>query len=301
MEWNLEEAVLSVTNWKDAPARIRSRVNFSIRRAVGLTKDPPPRCDDPAVAYFPIDGVARLVHGDLSSMMVGGLGSLFFQMLHPHAMAGVAQHSRYQHDPLGRLRQTANFIGATTYGAAPTAHASIERVLSVHQSVRGVADDGLDYYANDPHLLAWVHAAETSMFLSGYQRFGKHPLSQRDADTYVAEMATLARDLGAEEPPTTLAELNTTLDTFRPELRLCPDGVIARDFVVNGFVEGLIQRFVYRLLILSALDLLPPWSLEMLDTARRPTFQRVLVRASTHVLCPVVRLFVPPTKPVTLR
>ena len=28
-------------------------------------------------------------------MLVGGLGSLFFQMLHPLAMAGVADHSRY--------------------------------------------------------------------------------------------------------------------------------------------------------------------------------------------------------------
>ena len=34
----------------------------------------------------------------------------------PHTMAGVAQHSRYREDPLGRLLQTANFIGFTTYG-----------------------------------------------------------------------------------------------------------------------------------------------------------------------------------------
>ena len=105
-------------------------------------------------------------------MLVGGLGSLFIQMLHPHTMAGVAQHSRYREDPLGRLLQTANFIGFTTYGTKAQAYASIERVLAVHQVVRGVADDGVTYYANDPHLLAWVHAAETSMFLTAYRRFG---------------------------------------------------------------------------------------------------------------------------------
>lgn len=292
---------MSVTNWRDAPARIRSRVNLSIRRATGLTQDPPRPCHDPAIAYFPVDGVARLVHGDLSSMMVGGIGSLFFQMLHPYAMAGVAQHSRYQHDPLGRLLQTANFIGATTYGSTPTAHASIERVHAVHQGVRGVADDGRAYYANDPHLLAWVHVAEMSMFLSGYQRYGRHRLSREDANTYVREMSTLAHDLGVLDPPTTVEELRDAIETFRPELRLSTDGVVARDFVIDGFVEGLLQRLVYRLLVLAALDLLASWALEMLDVARRPTWQRHLIRSSTRALCLVMRVFVPPHEPVTFK
>lgn len=291
----------SVTNWREAPARLRTRANLNIRKAVGLTQDPPPRCDDPAIAYFPVDGVARLVHGDLSSMMVGGLASIFFQMLHPHAMAGVAQHSRYQHDPLGRLLQTANFIGATTYGSAPAAYASIERVLSVHQSVRGIADDGTPYYANDPHLLAWVHAAETSMFLSGYRRYGRHRLSRRDVDAYLAEMAKLASDLGVKDPPTTYEQLRATLDAFRPELRLSGDGVIARDFVIDGFVEKPLQKLVYRLLIMSSLDLLEPWALEMLDVPRRRTMQRTLIRGATRALCVLLRTFVPPTEPVTLK
>src|ERR1019366_9017504 len=98
--------------------------------------------------------------GDLPSMLIGGLGSLFFQMLHPQAMAGVAQHSRYQDDPLGRLLQTANFISATTYGSRSAAQSAIARVLNVHQFVQGVADDGPAYDANAPRLLLWVHCAE---------------------------------------------------------------------------------------------------------------------------------------------
>ena len=215
-------------SWTDAPARLRHRVNQSIRSAVGLTHEPPPRCDDPDEAYFPIDGAARIIHGDLASMLVGGLGSLFFQMLHPYSMAGVAQHSRYQHDPLGRLLQTANFIGFTTYGSSANAYASIERVLAVHQSVRGVADDGVEYYANDPHLLAWVHAAEMSMFLEGYRRFGRLRLTNDEADAYVNEMAHLARDMGVDDAPTTVDELTATLLRFRPELRLTTDAVTAQ-------------------------------------------------------------------------
>ena len=283
-------------SWTDAPARLRHRVNQSIRHAVGLTKQPPPRCDDPGEAYFPIDGAARIIHGDLASMLVGGLGSLFFQMLHPHSMAGVAQHSRYQRDPLGRLLQTANFIGYTTYGSTANAHASIERVLAVHESVRGVADDGVAYYANDPHLLAWVHAAEISMFLEGYRRFGRLPLSGRDADDYVNEMAHLARDMGISDPPTLVDELTATLLKFRPELRLTTDAVTARDFVMTGVVSRWNQRIAYWLLVHSAFDLMPPWASEMLGVRTRRVRNRLLVRPATSLLCAVLRHFVPPTE-----
>ena len=165
------------TWYRDSLQRLRQRANVSIRRAAGLSKDPPARCDDPKVAYSDVHGVTRIVHGDLPSMLVGGVGSLFFQMLHPLAMAGVAQHSRYQDDPFGRLLQTANFIGATTFGSKESAHVAIERVLNVHQFVHGVGDDGRAYDANDPHLLLWVHCTELFMFLNSYQRFGAQRLS----------------------------------------------------------------------------------------------------------------------------
>jgi uncharacterized protein (DUF2236 family) len=241
-----------------------------------------------------VDGTARLVHADLSSMLVGGIGSLFFQMLHPHAMAGVAQHSRYQHDPLGRLLQTANFIGATTFGTREAAYASIERVRAVHVAVRGIADDGVAYDANDPHLLAWVHAAEASMFLHGYQRFGKQRISQEEADDYVDEMAKLAADLGGEDPPHTVSELELTLQQFRPELRLSADGAAARDFILDGFVDGVITKAVYHLLVLSALDLLDPWARELLGVKKHSAIKRAAIRVSTHLVCVLVRTLVPP-------
>jgi uncharacterized protein (DUF2236 family) len=273
--------------------QLRRRVNRDIRQAVGLAKDPPPRCNDPDEAYFALDSVARIIHGDLPPMLVGGLGSLFIQMLHPHTMAGVAQHSRYREDPLGRLLQTANFIGFTTYGTKAQAYASIERVLAVHQPVRGVADDGATYFANDPHLLAWVHAAETSMFLTAYRRFGAVRLSDGDADRYVREMATLALDLGMVSPPTSVAELEATIRRFRPELRLSPDGAAARDFVVRGVQRGASRRFVNWLLVRSSFALMAPWQLELLGVQRWPLRNR-LIQPSTAVLCRLLRLFVPP-------
>ena len=293
---------MSTIEWvTGAPARLRRRANRSIRNAVGLNREPPPPCNDPALTYFPVDGVARIVHGDLSSMLVGGLGSLFFQMLHPHAMAGVAQHSRYQADPFGRLLQTANFIGHTTYGTKAAAYADIERVLAVHQSVRGIADDGQPYYANDPHLLAWVHACEVSMFLGGYQHFGALAITGAQADAYVKEMAQLARDLGAENPPTSVAELRATLESFRPELRLCPAATTARDFVAHGVARGAQQRVAYWLLMYSSFTLMTPWARDMLGVSVNPGLNRLVLRPVTAVLCAALRVAVPPAKPFTLR
>jgi uncharacterized protein (DUF2236 family) len=278
--------------------RWRQRVNRDIRQAIGLSKNPPPRCTDPDQAYFAPDSVARVIHGDLAPMLVGGLGSLFIQMLHPHTMAGVAQHSRYREDPLGRLLQTANFIGFTTYGSKAEAYASIERVLAVHEAVRGVADDGVPYFANDPHLLAWVHAAETSMFLTAYRRFGTIRLNDADADRYVAAMAKLALDMGMVAPPTSVAELQSTIQRFRPELRLSPDGATARDFVVRGVQRGTSRRLVNWLLVRGSFALMAPWQRELLGVKRRPLWNRLFILPSTALLCRLLRLFVPPP-PVT--
>lgn len=273
---------------------MRRRTNLSIRRAAGLSRDPPTRCNDPNEAYGDVFGVARVVHGDLPSMLIGGLGSLFFQMLHPYAMAGVAQHSRYQDDPLGRLLQTANFINATTYGPKPAARAAIARVLNVHQFVRGVADDGVTYDAKDPHLLLWVHCAEISMFLTSYRRFGAHSLSDHDADRYVHEMVPLALDLGVVNPPNSVAELDDALLSFRPELRLSADGRVARDFIAHGVMTSRAQRLVYRLFVLSAWKLLTPWAQELLAVSPNEARDRVAIRPATKMLCHLIRLAVPP-------
>ena len=292
---------MSITNWvSSAPLRLRQRINRGIREAAGLSHEPPPACNVPAEAYLPVDGVARLVHGDLPPMMIGGVASLFFEMLHPHTMAGVADHSRYQQDPLGRVLQTANFIGATSYGSKASAYAAIERVLAIHQGVRGVADDGVAYYANDPHLLRWVHCAGSSMFLSAYQRYGQQHLTSAQADQYVREVAVTARDMGVIDPPTSVGDLNLALADFRPELRLSADGMIARDFVAKGVVEGAHQRVAYRLIVDAAYALMEPWALELLGVASTPVVDRLIVRPATTLLSSAVRLAVPPARPVTL-
>jgi len=51
---------------------------------------------------FGPDSVTWSVMGDVSTM-VGGIRALLIQGAHQEVAAGVADHSRYQDDPLGRL------------------------------------------------------------------------------------------------------------------------------------------------------------------------------------------------------
>ncbi len=277
----------------EVPARLRARASTNVRRAIGIDREPPTVCHDSALAYVPLDAVARVVHADLPAMLIGGLGSLFFQMLHPYSMAGVAQHSRYRDDALGRVLQTANFIASTTYGTTDEAHDAISKVLRIHEYVRGVADDGVAYYANDPHLLAWVHAAGTRMFLSAFQSFGPTEFTGDQADAYVSDVARTARDLGAEGPPTNVAELDAMLEDFRGELRLSDDARVARDFVIRGVVQRPLQRASYRLLVDGAFSLLPPWAADMLEVTPRARVARY-ERPATLALNAGLRYFVTP-------
>ena len=107
---------------------VRSELLRRLRDVMGLRGEPPPPDFNPATAYMPVDGMARQIHSDLPAMIIGGLASLLLQMNHPAAMAGVAQFSMYKKDPLGRLYQTAQFLGTTTFGSTADALAVISTV-----------------------------------------------------------------------------------------------------------------------------------------------------------------------------
>lgn len=115
---------------------------------------------------FGPDAACWKVHGDFSSMMIGGIGALLLQMLHPLALAGVWDHSNFRDDLLGRLRRTCQFISATTYGPLADAERLIERVRRIHESVIGQLPDGTPYSASDPDLLTWVMSPRSAAFSS---------------------------------------------------------------------------------------------------------------------------------------
>src|SRR3954470_10335133 len=130
------------------------------------------------LALFARDSVIWRVHGDVTSMMAGGVAALLLQMLHPKALAGVWDHSNVHEDMLGRLRRTARFIAVTTYGDRDAAEAAIAKVKAIHEQVSGTVTDGGDYRATHRWLLAWVHVAGAINFLDGWRRYAEPAMSR---------------------------------------------------------------------------------------------------------------------------
>jgi len=241
-----------------APAR--GDMARTVRRAIGITEEPAPVATDPDEAYLPPGGMARRVHGDLPSMLIGGVTALLLQTLHPLAMAGVAEHSSYQEDPLGRLRRTASFVGTTTFGTVAQAEAAIAQVHRVHRRVHGIAPDGRPYSAADPELVTFIHVAEVASFLASSQRYGTRPLTPEECDRYYEEVAPVALALGATWAPRSSAEVESYLLRLRPELYAGPQARAARDWLLRGVARRPSDRAVYSLVVASAIGVLPGWA-----------------------------------------
>lgn len=162
--------------------------------SLGYVFGPPPfRSDptDPDAGIFGPDSASWRIIGEPAGI-VGGLRALLVQLLHPHAMAGVADHSNFREDPLARLRRTSAYVTTTTYGTADEVLRASTAVRGVHRSVRGTAPDGSAYRADDPHLLAWVSVAFTASMLATDRAYAPHPVDRRTADRFVAEQARAA-------------------------------------------------------------------------------------------------------------
>ncbi len=125
--------------------------------------------------YFVENGPAWTVHAGMGTL-VAGIRALLLQALHPGALAGVHDWSRYREDPIGRLTGTVRWVITLTYGSKTQADAETARVGRFHQRVRGayVGGDGTErtYTAEDGDLVRWVHIAFTDAFLRSHQAFG---------------------------------------------------------------------------------------------------------------------------------
>jgi uncharacterized protein (DUF2236 family) len=222
----------------------------------------------PGPRWFPAGSPITVVHGD-ASMYVGGIRAVLLQTMQPQAMTAVAEHSGYRGDMWGRLARTSRFIAVTTFGTAEHAQQAVDAVRAIHDHVHGTMPDGTPYDANDPHLLAWVHAAEIQSFLLSHRRYGGRRLTQGQYDEYVAQTGHVARKLGVLDPPTSEAELQAAVEAFRPELRAIDHARDAVSYLVREPDLSLAARPAYWVLVAAAIGLMPAWTREPLEL---PTF-----------------------------
>jgi uncharacterized protein (DUF2236 family) len=239
-------------------------------------------------ALYPPGSVIWRVHGDVTTMMIGGVTALLLQMLHPAALAGVWDHSAFRDDMLGRLRRTARFIAVTTYGERSEAEAAIARVREVHEHVRGVFADGTAYAASDPRLLAWVHVCEALGFLDAWIAFGEPRMTRSDQDTYFAEAGKVARALGADPVPQTRAEADALVAAFRPELAASPRMREVARMVLTQPAPSLAMAPVQAMLMQASVAILPRWAREM-HWLTPPPLSGPAVRAGAFTVAQTLR------------
>lgn len=241
----------------------------------------------PGPRWFPAGSPITRVHGD-ASMFVGGIRAVVLQTLHPAAMKGVSDHSGFRGDLWGRLARTSQFLAVTTFGPADQADAAVARVRRIHEHVGGTMPDGSTYAASDPHLLAWVHAAEIDSFLLAHQRYGRQPLDQAGRDQYVAQAGLVAERLGVPDPPQDEAQLRAALDSYRPELRGTPEAREAVSLLWHPPLPA-VARPGYAMLRSAAVALLPEWAREPLDLRGPGLWDRSAARAMGAVSTRAVR------------
>ncbi|MDH6436348.1 uncharacterized protein (DUF2236 family) [Streptomyces sp. SAI-144] len=277
---------------------VREQLGQALFRRVAGPDGPANRArihDSPGPRWFAPDRPIRTVHGD-ASMFIGGLAALLLQSLHPLAMAAVAGHSGYRGDPWGRLQRTSTFLAVTTYGPAEDAQRAVDHVRGIHDRIRGTTSDGTPYHAADPHLLAWVHVAETESFLRAHERYGARPLDPAGYDAYVADTARVAEALGVIAPPRDRSELSERLTAYRPELHATPEARAAARFLLLRPPLPLVVRPFYGGLAANAIALLPSWARDMLWLPRLPLVDDLAVRPTGQALTRTIRWAMTPPR-----
>jgi uncharacterized protein (DUF2236 family) len=137
------------------------------------------------------------VDRELALLLSGGR-ALLMQLAHPKIAAGVAEHSNFRDDPLGRLHRTMSAMWSIVFDEAALAGEALERINNIHAKVHGTVPagepsyGGMAYDAFDQALLLWVHATLIDSAIVAYELFVK-PLCAEERARYYADSKKLAR------------------------------------------------------------------------------------------------------------
>ena len=207
------------------------------------------------LGYFGPDSAVWKVHGSVSTL-VGGIRALLMQAAHPAALTGVAEHSQYDTDPLGRLERTTRWLTITSFGSTEAIDKEAQRVNEIHKRVTGEYPDKKNelhsYRASDPSFLLWVHCAFTDSFIRTYEELGYD--NSRIGDRYIAEWSKSAIPLGLNSAPLSKSELAQTLSTFAEQelSRIAMTPPIVKFILRPPFSRG--GLFFYRILCNAAIS-----------------------------------------------
>ncbi|MTA86562.1 MAG: DUF2236 domain-containing protein [Actinobacteria bacterium] len=222
------------------------------------------------IGLFGPESAVWQVHGSIATL-VGGVRALLLQAAHPAPLSGVAEHSRYESDPLGRLAGTTRWLTVTTFASTEVIEKEAARVNTMHDRVKGQFEDKKNqvknYQAKDPRFLLWVHCAFTDSFLKAHLALG-YPID-KGADAYVSEWSKSAVPLGLLSAPQSVAELEETLNDFREnDLRHSARTQEVVNFILNPPFDGA-GKYFYKLIANAAIATLDPRELKLLGLKKK--------------------------------
>lgn len=216
-------------------------------------------------------------------LLGGGLRALLLQLAHPAIGHGVAEHSDFSTDPLGRLRGTLVYVYAVAAGDPATVAWVTGRIGRLHAPVVSAPDATVRYDAADPDLQFWVAAtiADTALRIAD-SVWG--PLPEPLGEELLARLGRIGTELGMPQDrwPASRPAFDAAFAAAAAALRLDPvtRGVIGELFAGRGAPRPV--RAALPFLVAATLPTLPSLraQLEPLRTRTVPDvtpFLRLLV------------------------
>jgi uncharacterized protein (DUF2236 family) len=201
-----------------------------------------PREHARAAGLFDADGLGRRINRE-TVLLLGGGRALLMQLAHPLVAVGVADHSDFRRDPLGRLFRTLDTMLRLVFAPREDALAAARRVRQVHEHVSGTLHVGTAHYpagtpydARDPELMLWVHATLVDSALVAYERFvGELSVAEREGYWQESKCAAEVLGLARAHLPDTSADFDAYVRRMLagPELEVTPLARELADAVVH--------------------------------------------------------------------
>jgi len=188
----------------------------------------PPRVE----RFFSPEMMIWQVNREMALLLAGGR-ALLMQLAHPKVAAGVADHSHFKDDPLGRLHRTMSTMWSIVFDDVPRARAALARVKNVHKKVQGIVKPeeplppGTPYDALDAKLLLWVHATLIDSAIVAYDLFVK-PMTLGEKSRYYEDSKRLAQlfEIPDSLIPSSLRDFNDYMEKMlgEGEIAVGPNG-----------------------------------------------------------------------------
>ena len=200
---------------------------------------------DAMAAHHIFDPASKIwaVHREMVLLLAGGR-ALLMQLAHPKVAAGVAAHSRFQEDPLGRLYRTMSRMWSIVFDEESQAREALRQVAMVHKRVRGnmppvePSHAGAAYDASDQELLLWVHATLIDAAMVAYNLFVE-PLNPAERANYYNDSKKLAALFGIQESniPLSVAAFDSYMSEILASREIIP-GSIAKSLALDVLYPG---------------------------------------------------------------